>query len=93
MSGKPRRRSKQLAKAKGRVERSDPHAVIPQQQTAETPVQSEVVTVPPVEVSRKPTTAPVIETNGPFVLIELRRIGILAGIVIIVLVVLALTIA
>ena len=87
MPGKSRRRGKQSFKAKKRKERHSPQAIVPQQQAVEPAIPGEVP-LPPPEMPKKLVTAPVTEIRDPFVLIELRRTGILAGIIVVILVVL-----
>ena len=90
MSGKLRnsrgKHSFQNKKKKGSLG----HPVIVTQPPADTPIAQ---SVPVPEVSRKPVPATVTAVQHPYILIELRRIGILAGIILAILVVLALILA
>ena len=86
-----RKRSFQGKKKKGR--RSPPGLVARQQAVIETPkpVATPKVVTPSVSA---PTPMPVLTTvRYPYIITELRRIGILAGIMLVILVVLALVLS
>jgi hypothetical protein len=90
MPGKSQR--KHLSQSKKRKKRRGSSAIAVQQQpVAQTyePVSQPVVSAPsPSELTPKAT--PSVTTSYPYIVAELRRIGILAGIMLAVLVVLAL---
>lgn len=87
MTGKSRRsRGKHSFRSKKRRGRPSPPIIVTQQQ-AVTPTNE---SVPPPKVSRKLVLATSTATRYPYILAELRRIGILAGIMLAILIVLAL---
>ena len=87
MPGKSRRsRGKHSFRSKKRRDRSSPPVIVTQQQ-AVTPTDE---SVPPPEVPRKSVPATMTAVRYPYILTELRRIGILAGIILVILIVLAL---
>ncbi len=90
MSGKSRHsRGKHSFQSKKRKDRLS-HPVIVTQPPAVTPTTQ---SVPIPEVSKKPVPTIVTAVRYPYILTELRRIGILAGIMLAILVVLALILA
>lgn len=87
MTGKSRRsRGKHSFRSKKGRGRPSPPIIVTQQQ-AVTPTNE---SVPPPKVSRKLVLATSTATRYPYILAELRRIGILAGIMLAILIVLAL---
>jgi len=93
MSGKSRhsrrKRFSQNKKRKGR--QSSPGAVVPQQAGIQTDEPAA-----PAQVAAPSASAPVPAPTAaqyPYILAELRRIGILAGIVLVILIVLALVLS
>ncbi len=90
MSGKSRRsRGKHSFQSKKRKGGLSPPTIVTQQQA----VAPTVEPVPTPEVPRKSVPAAVTAVQYPYILTELRRIGILAGIILAILVVLALILA
>jgi len=93
MPGKSQRsRGKRLSRSKRRKSKQNLPAAVPQQQTVaqiDKPVSSPYTSVTPAKAS---TPAPT-QTQYPYIATELRRIGILAGVMLAVLVVLALVFA
>jgi len=87
MPGKSRRsRGKHSFRGKKKRGRISPPTIVTQQQ-AVTPTDE---SVPPPEVSRRSVPPTVTAVRYPYILTELRRIGILAGIILAILIVLAL---
>ena len=87
MPSKSRRsRGKYSFQSKKRRGRPSPPIIVTQQQ-AVTPTYE---AVPPPEVSRKSAPPTITAVRYPYILTELRRIGILAGIMLAILIVLAL---
>ena len=86
MPGKSRRsRGKHSFRSKKGRGRSRPPIIVTQQQ-AVTPTDE---SVSPPEVYRKSVPATITAVRYPYILTELRRIGILAGIILAILIVLA----
>ena len=78
----PKSRRSKSKKGKGRP---SPQVIVQPEATA--PISEPV---PPAKVSRKSAQSPVAATRYHYVITEMRRIGILAGIILVILVVLAL---
>jgi len=93
MPGKSRQsRRKRLSRSKGRKSRQGLSAIVTQQQEVtqiDKPVSHPDISVSP---ARAPTPTPT-RIQYPYIATELRRIGILAGVMLAVLVVLALVLA
>ena len=94
MPGKSRRRRKHSFQGKRKKGRRSPQGVVVQQQAD---MQIDKPVAPPRAVAPSataPTPLPVLTTvRYPYILTELRRIGILAGIILAILVVLALVLS
>ncbi len=88
-----RGRSKRLSQSKKRRERQSSSARVAQQTTAQTskPVSHSGVSTPSASAPARVVT--VTAARYPYIVTELRRIGILAGIMLIILVVLALVLS
>ena len=87
MSGKSRHsRGKHSFQSKKKRGRLSPPTIVTQQQ-AVTPTDE---SVPPPKVSRRSVPATITAVRYPYILTELRRVGILAGIMLAILIVLAL---